>query len=315
MKRKPFQLCGSVVFAMLLLQIIGFTGGKMQEVSVFADDENVITKEYHGFTCKIINEEELIVSGEGKLGSECNVLLSEQNSEGTEYEDVILKSITFEEGIEEIDYSCALYNAELINLPASCTKIHNNFWVNALNHTVNLSPENTQYILEDGVVYSRDQSELIRAAKKEYEKFTIPETVEKIQQYAFSGCKIKDLYFSDNGKITEIGYNAFYGSSYSVDYGCEIETVHIPDYIEVISNGNFNNDTNILLEEGSQLISFYCSSKYGQITDVSFLKNAKRLKNFYIGFASLSDESIEVLKGLEELEEIRVESGMLSQEL
>ena len=317
MKGKRLKLCGRLVFALLLLQIIGFTGGRLQ-VSARADDENVITKEYHGFTCKIINEEELIVSGEGILGYECNELLEESNSNGMKYRYVTFKSITFEEGIEGITSSCSLNNAEYINLPASCTEIDTYFWKYALNHTVNLSPENTQYTLEDGVVYSKDKSELLMATPKEYEKFTIPATVEKIQSVAFSGCKIKDLYFADNGKLTELGSNAF--PTYS---SCAVETVHIPNYIEVIGSNNFNYDTNIIIEEGSQLKSICSVSGYGdisflenQITDVSFLKNAKKLKNLYINYANLSNESIEVLNELEELEEIHVVngSGNLSQE-
>ena len=85
----------------------------------------------------------------------------------------------------------------------------------------------------DGILYSKDQKELIRCPSK-MERWIVPTAVniEKIHEHAFEGCKnLKRIWIPDS--VTEIGDEAF--------VGCEkIKTFNIPNNVRGIGFNWFN---------------------------------------------------------------------------
>lgn len=309
MKRKRLKICVSMILAVILVfQSVTWNEIRVAEREVFADSDGVITEEYDGFTCTIINEKDVIISGEGSLWTQCNAMLNKRTSDGESYSDITFKSITFGEGITEISRYCRFYNADVINIPASCTTIDSIFLRYMYNvKKINIAADNPEYIAEDNIIYSKDKKELIRSAVRENSKYTIPDYVEEIAPFAFNGSNINEIDFTENGRIREIGSQAF--------AGCSVSTVYIPKYIETVKGGNFGNDTKVVIEEDSQLTEYTAESSTSyQISDINFLKPAKHLKRLDLGYTTLSDDDMEILDELKELEILELYSSNLSQE-
>ena len=108
---------------------------------------------------------------------------------------------------------------------------------------------------EDGVLFNKDKTELIRyPAGKEDESYTIPDTVTKISESAFSGCEnLTSVTISES--VTEIEAYAFaYCPSlttitipdgltsieYSIFCGSGLSTIIIPDSIKRIGSYAFS---------------------------------------------------------------------------
>ncbi len=75
--------------------------------------------------------------------------------------------------------------------------------------SISVDPENPNYADEDGVLFDKDKTELLRYPEaKDDEKYTVPETVEKIAPGAFEDCdNLSEVEIPEN--VGEIGDNAF----------------------------------------------------------------------------------------------------------
>ena len=77
----------------------------------------------------------------------------------------------------------------------------------------------------DGVLYTKDCKKILAYPNAHGEKYTIPDNVTHIGNYAFKSCSIKELKLPDT--ITYIGTNAF--------YGCDnLKNIILPDNINHI---------------------------------------------------------------------------------
>jgi len=114
------------------------------------------------------------------------------NSPWYEYRESI-HTVVLENGVTSIGnnafYSCV--NLTSITIPNSVKKIELSTCLNCLGlTTINVESENNTYASEDGVLFNKDKSALIRyPAGKTTETYVIPNSVKKIEHFAFLGCK------------------------------------------------------------------------------------------------------------------------------
>lgn len=109
-----------------------------------------------------------------------------------------VKSIKLPEGLEYIGFAAFanMGNIEEINIPASVTFIERfAFEMCSSLKAINVSPDNKYYTSVDGVLYNKDCTELIKVPNIGQKTYTVPSTVKKIHNYAFSysGVEIVDI--------------------------------------------------------------------------------------------------------------------------
>lgn len=97
---------------------------------------------------------------------------------------------------------------------------------------ITVSKDNTHYSSLDGVLYNKDKSEIVRMPPlKRIEKFTLPSSVIRIGDSAFSGCKyLQELVLSQ--KTREIYWGAF-------SYSELLSRITLPNSIEKIDDFAF----------------------------------------------------------------------------
>lgn len=129
-------------------------------------------------------------------------------------------------------------NLKNIYLPSTVTTISQTalFGCNNLENII-VSNDNPNFTVEDGILYNKDKTTLIRCLPGKDNTVSIPSTVTSINKLAFNGCsKLKgDLVIPGNVKIISEG--AFYGCT---------------------------SEVNLILQEGIQVIqnSAFCNSKF-----------------------------------------------------
>ena len=99
-----------------------------------------------------------------------------------------------------------------VKIPSSITSIGNYaFMYSTSIESIDISEENSYYISSNGVLFTKDMSQLIfYPASKQNNYYTIPSEVTNIVGYAFYGCKyLKNILFYDDCEITNISQLAF----------------------------------------------------------------------------------------------------------
>lgn len=140
------------------------------------------------------------------------------------------------------------------------------------------NPEKAKYIsVKDGIVYNKDQTEMVSAAPCALEKdvLTLPDTLKEIPAGSFKSCKgIKKLIFGKN--ITSIGNGAF---AYS-----NIENVQMNDNVISLDEYAFYYCTklaNVDLSKSLTKIDGYETFKYTDALKHIDLKNVTELTGWY----------------------------------
>lgn len=102
---------------------------------------------------------------------------------------------------------------------------------------IDVDEKNENFSSLDGVLYNKDKTELIRCPEGIYDKFTVPEGVERIAEHAFYGCNgLKNIYLPKS--LKEIGKYAF--------QQCEgLLSIEIPNNVEIIRESTFFGCTNL----------------------------------------------------------------------
>lgn len=138
------------------------------------------------------------------------------------YSNVTIKKITIGKGYTNTNTSTGILGL--------CNKL------SALEE-VNVSEENTAFSAENGIVFNKDKTQLIRYPKlKAGENYVIPDTVTSIGSSAFNSSKVKNVKFND--ALISIGDSAF---SYSNIQGDLI----IPDNVTNIGSLAFQGCTGL----------------------------------------------------------------------
>lgn len=152
-----------------------------------------------------------------------------------EYNDRIVE-ITIGEGVTSVGigafYSCSAVKS--ISLPSTVYNIRLfAFGACTALEAINVSTDNALFCSEDGVVYNKDKSMLVRyPAGKTATSFDIPESVQTIGNEAFSDSVYLETV-SIPKSVKKIEYHAFYGLQ-------ALKTVEIPAGVETIGNNVFD---------------------------------------------------------------------------
>lgn len=114
---------------------------------------------------------------------------------------------------------------ESISLPASLTTIVGNpFSECAALKDITISPNNTAFTIVNGILYSKDMTELFTCPTSlEIGDFVVPTSVKRISNFAFYGCKYLTSLKLNN--VTYVGASTFSDCANltSVDFGTKFE--------------------------------------------------------------------------------------------
>ncbi len=203
---KPLTAAILVISAVLalitLFAINNFKDNDFQAYSDFKIIDGVLEK-YYG-----LNENVIIPNGVKEIGESA-------------FEDCkTMTSITIPDSVKAI-HEKAFYRTYLkkIHIPKSVNYIDKNSFECNDYVEIEVDSRNKKYSTKDGVLYNKDMTELIRYYdKKDIYFYKIPDSVEKIGDYALSERRVQKIYVP--ASINEIGDCAF-----SADFG--ISTIDV----------------------------------------------------------------------------------------
>lgn len=142
-----------------------------------------------------------------------------------------LKNMSLPQSLTEIGENVfdSNFTNESIIIPNNVTDIGDAGF--GIFKTVELMDNNQNYIFENQILYNKDKTELIWAARDIEGDIVIPEGVEKICGYAFRSCKnVTNIVLPNT--VKEIGDYAF---AY-----CSLKDFVIPEGIDEIADGTFS---------------------------------------------------------------------------
>ena len=146
---------------------------------------------------------------------------------------------------KEWDLSCLRYTTEL--------------------EQIKIDADNLYYTLEDGVLFSKDKTAVIKyPAKKQLSNYTLPNTVLYINDYTFYECTNLETINMPNS-VTYIGRDAFSGCT-------SLKEVDIPEGVTVINPYVFSGCsslTTIDIPEGVTNIDMYAFNRCTGLTTIN----------------------------------------------
>lgn len=114
---------------------------------------------------------------------------------------------------------------------------------------IHVSGENPNYASQDGILYDKGKTTLLRCPQGFSGNFTIPENVAAVDNYAFAYCG-KLMGVTITGNVAGLGKYAFYSCG-------SLEEISIPGNVKIIGENAFhycNRIKKIVLEEGVEAI-------------------------------------------------------------
>ena len=99
------------------------------------------------------------------------------------------------------------WSLKSVTIPKNVNKISNEAFYDCSLTDINVDENNPYYSSENGVLFNKDKSTLIRCPQGKNGTYTIPDSVTEIGNYAFSNCMEADIVIPDN--VTDIAENAF----------------------------------------------------------------------------------------------------------
>lgn len=181
-----------------------------------------------------------------------------------------------------------------------------------------INPQNQHFYADGGVLYNKQQSDLIFCAKIKTGKFTVPSGVKKIHEFAFNGCTgITEVVLPNGVKeigefafmgctamksvniptgLTTLGNNAFRGASSLTS------SINIPASLSSIGNNAFRDCSkisNVTIPEGITSIGDYAFRGCTSITSIELPSSLNSLGTF--SFANSGLKSISIPNGITEI--------------
>ena len=167
-----------------------------------------------------------------------------------------------------------------LSIPASVTEIAVCYIHFEIGYTdpiifksITVDENNPVYSSQDGVLFNKDKTVLIRAYtfntdKEEYSdklEYTVPDTVEEIASYAFSDTYFQKITLPESLKI--IGYSTFEGSA--------LKEITIPDSCFKILDKAFKKCSSlekVIMSENVEIIEDYAFAYCDKLTEVKLPK-------------------------------------------
>ena len=137
---------------------------------------------------------------------------------------------------------------------------------------INIAETNEHFCSVDGVVYSKDKSELIKVPCGLSGSYTVEDGVIRIGERAFANCeKLTEIILSDD--VIEIGSGAFFNTN--------ISSISIPDSVTIIGDSAFSHSKieEIILPEGLEEIrpeTFFMCSQLKTVSIPNFVTSIGR---------------------------------------
>ena len=141
--------------------------------------------------------------------------------------------------------------------------------------TVSVSPDNKNYSADEGGLYNKQKTELVRYAQKSGRTFSVPESVERIGNDAFSGCSTL-LRITLPEKLKAIGRGAF-------AYCDNLSEMNIPETVECIGASAFKlcrNMKSLQLPDRMTGISDYMLYGCPGLTEIVIPPNVTKIGDF-----------------------------------
>lgn len=116
--------------------------------------------------------------------------------------------------------------------------------------SISVSVANTHFVSNDGVLLSAYGKSIVWFPMGKHGNYTLPSTVEAIDDYAFAGCQIERFVFAEG--LMRIGKCAFYGSS--------VKEVALPGTLRQLPTGTFQKCGSlkiVRIGSGVELLSDY----------------------------------------------------------
>ena len=131
--------------------------------------------------------------------------------------------------------SCS--NLTCLNLPETITSVGQNaFSTRAAFVSINVSEENKYYCSEDGVLFNKDKIELIKLPAGRTGEYTIPSSVQIIENSAFYSSRISKATLQEG--LREIQTGAFVNSN--------LTEIILPESLSIIGVSAFQNCSNLV---------------------------------------------------------------------
>ena len=121
-----------------------------------------------------------------------------------------LTSVTIPESVTEIGGNAFEYCSSLtsITIPQNVTSISSSAFRGCDNLTEMNLNGHSNYSFENQTLFNKDKTELLCCLNSKVTEYTIPNTVIKIGDYAFTDCDLESITIPNS--VTTIGYDAFY---------------------------------------------------------------------------------------------------------
>ncbi len=121
-----------------------------------------------------------------------------------------------------------------IIIPSTVEVMGDNCFIECMNlEEIQVEEDNRNYCSEDGVLFTKDKSELIQCPAKKNGDYDIPKEVKAINAWAFDRCKQLTAIAIPEG-ITEISSGTFYSC-------LNLKKVELPDGIKELGSSAFYN--------------------------------------------------------------------------
>ncbi|MGN0462519.1 MAG: leucine-rich repeat protein [Ruminococcus sp.] len=186
-----------------------------------------------------------------------------------------LKALNLTDNLKSIAkytfYGC---NLSELDIPSSVEEIE--YGAFATSNLQRINVDNKKYTTVDGVVYSKDMTEIIchPGMKDDAEIFTIPDTVTTVAPYAFSNCyALKSVNFPES--VEKIGDYAFENTS-------ALEKIEIPNTVTYVGEGAFSNSniTDLTISGSVKEISRSAFDNCGGLTTLTLGEGITKIDDF-----------------------------------
>ena len=231
-----------------------------------------------------------------------------------------LEEINIPDSVEKFGFQTFYGCAKLkeISVPAGLTEIEGyTFDGCTALEAVHVHQKNQNYKDEDGILFTKDGSDLILyPAAKTGKQYTVPENCKKLEGYAFmANTSLEQI---DISPVTEMGEDVFYYctalQSMTIPEGITmltgavfgnctaLKSVTLPETLEVIGSGCFYNCiqlAEITIPDSVTTINSNAFFNCASLTKIRVSQNVKTIGDYAFGFYSSEEEEKKLLPDFE----------------